>query len=98
MKSFWIDNQARTDNVKDESSVPLYDREFTLNSSLDGSATFERFNTYVLSFLKHLRLYKIPQTFIPSHKKYASRLKLLCVQKFPIFWLYISIAPCTHVK
>ncbi|XP_078149117.1 uncharacterized protein LOC144544480 [Carex rostrata] len=41
--SFWIDNQARTDNVKDESSVPLYDREFTLgSSSLNGSATFER--------------------------------------------------------
>jgi hypothetical protein len=55
MKSFWIDNQARTDDVKDESSVPFYDREFTLSSSsLDGSATFERFNTYVLSSLKYL--------------------------------------------
>ncbi|KAJ1690637.1 hypothetical protein LUZ63_014792 [Rhynchospora breviuscula] len=41
--SFWIDNQARSDNVKDESSVPLYDREFTLgSSSLDGSTAFER--------------------------------------------------------
>lgn len=61
MKSFWIDNQARTDNVKDESSVPLYDREFTLgSSSLDGSATFERFNTYCLSFLKYLFIYIKP--------------------------------------
>ncbi|KAJ4770382.1 Proline-rich spliceosome-associated (PSP) family protein / zinc knuckle (CCHC-type) family protein [Rhynchospora pubera] len=41
--SFWIDNQARSDNMKDESSVPLYDREFALgSSSLDGSARFER--------------------------------------------------------
>ncbi|KAJ3685977.1 hypothetical protein LUZ61_015141 [Rhynchospora tenuis] len=41
--SFWIDNQARSDNVKDESSVPLYDREFALgSSSLDGSTAFGR--------------------------------------------------------
>ncbi|XP_073011782.1 uncharacterized protein [Typha latifolia] len=41
--SFWLDNQARKEDLKNNDSVPLYDREYSLHlTSLDGSANPER--------------------------------------------------------
>lgn len=41
--SFWVDNQARESATVDDSSVPLYDREFTLGSTpLGNSSNTER--------------------------------------------------------
>lgn len=37
--SFWVDNQARESATVDDSSVPLYDREFTLGSTPLGNSS-----------------------------------------------------------